>query len=303
PGPTIRSSGTRVKCITRSTLATEFIGTPGNQYGFDNTVTPHWISTEANTSKTTHPSLIVQPSSRAGEVTLSAADSGKISVAPGQVAQSPQPIDLASKISTKDISSIYAYWPQFSDVYPYNKLHVAIYPMRYMTVACHIIDAPGLTPTSNPGTQSLSQNLNTIWCQAVVSVSVKPVVTDTVNYDLNGNGKLDLVDNEELAIINAARDPTAQINVYIVKAFAALPDGSVPWGYRRGTGTDIFVRDGYLSNTIAHEIGHVLGLGHPTPSGDGPTMAQQLRQVMYGEPTDTGTGTLLVKTEWDAVHP
>lgn len=135
-------------------------------------------------------------------------------------------------------------------------------------------------PPSNVPTQAdLKSYLDSVYgTQANIYMTVLPLTTVTVNYDLNGNGALDYPSSgpfsaEESAITGAVFRAGA-INVYYVNALTNATQRSegITYGkYTNKTATVTFIQSSLHSSSVnitAHEIGHALGLEHPDVYGE-----------------------------------
>jgi hypothetical protein len=146
----------------------------------------------------------------------------------------------------------------------------------------------------------------------------------TVNYDLNGNGKLDpssdarTYSNEELAIKNVCYSSSAKFNIYFVHGLTCTNGDAAGLTSRPHNTAYVCDPTGITSilNVTAHEVGHLCGIiGHadqatytddsgntvnnaayiPNPPLDYPNTDR----LMYSQ---TAGGTLLIKPEWDIVN-
>jgi hypothetical protein len=145
-------------------------------------------------------------------------------------------------------------------------------PLREYNVKLYFV----ADPTNPNGTmpelilsdvRDIQSRLNAIWKQANVRFNVT-IDTDVklVDYDKNGDGKLDYYDESEyMAIRNAlsSNGNSAYIHVYYIKDINAA--GREILGFALEGDTHVFISDRgrFRSITVlAHELGHVLRLPH-----------------------------------------
>jgi hypothetical protein len=145
-----------------------------------------------------------------------------------------------------------------------------------VTVAIYRVIASTMTnnpPTNVPTQADLKSYLDGLYGkQANIFFKVLPATNIVVNYDLNGNGSLNLTTSgitaEGAAITNAASigSSPSVINLYYVNALAVSNTIGLINGIAYPTLRVTFIRDvetNLIANVTAHEIGHQLGLqGH-----------------------------------------
>lgn len=111
-------------------------------------------------------------------------------------------------------------------------------------------------PTDVPSKTEVQSSLNEIWGkQANINFNVDDGPNLVVNYDINRNTKLD-DDVGELNKIPGAAKTAGAINIYFVSEMTDPPGTTI------GIQMQSFVQPlaGTVLNTIAHEVGHALGI-------------------------------------------
>jgi len=145
----------------------------------------------------------------------------------------------------------------------------------------------------------------------------------SVDYDVKKDGELDITQAQNSQstgqkIIDGHATPGVTFNIYFVADYQGLPlSGTTPDHSSIGMAyypiQTAYVRDNFVVlNATAHEVGHLLDLGHTNapllPSLDwNPATTDKIPdpspsdRLMY--PTCSGSNTLLIQPEWDIVNP
>ena len=161
--------------------------------------------------------------------------------------------------------TVLGYGAQNSYTTACSKVAVDILPKRTnVTVALYAITATGeptTAPTNLPTSASLQSYLNSVYGQqANVYFTVWPLITNSVAYDSNMNGKLDMDLGEFVTITNNVNTNATIIIYYIhTVAVGGNPGGAATLRFTPYT----FVSDTHsnsVENITAHEIGHHLGI-------------------------------------------
>ncbi|RYD21301.1 MAG: hypothetical protein EOP88_11865 [Verrucomicrobiaceae bacterium] len=196
-------------------------------------------------------------------------------------------------------------------------------------VAHEVLGEPANPPDLVPTVQTLQTYLNKIYGpQMNVSFTVAKGADLALNWDLNGNGSLDAVDlvdlgPEQQATLDARPGPLPASDIVVFLMGTRKKLGGSGWGLtNRGANCCWIYAEttdgrtlGHLSQTIAHEIGHVLvGYGHPDEEdGPSPLRGTNRRERMMHSGEHMGNpgteyanvggasarGHRFVKKEWD----
>lgn len=153
-------------------------------------------------------------------------------------------------------------------------------------------NAENLIPVSVPTAATLESYLNNvIWGKQANAYFTVSRSDKAVNYDLNRNsqcdGNLTSFTDEETAIINAANDNRADLNVYYVNTYS-LADGGTLF-------QQSFIGDDHpdsTENITAHEIGHGLGIHYESTDP---------MDIMFG-PLSSSNPCNVKKSDWDTVN-
>ncbi len=184
-----------------------------------------------------------------------------------------------------------------------------------------------IVPQDAPSASDLQTYLNQVFgaqANLYFTVTRSDFSCDYDVYPKDGTLEVDApsayTSNEE-NVIYATRDSTVSFNLYYVKSFMALEPsigGLVPdprvvgvTHYRKGLAVISDSAGAIMLETSAHEVGHLLDLGHtdskilpdghanPAWTGTLPDPSPDDR-LMY--PFGSGSNTLLVKPEWDTIR-
>lgn len=294
--------------------------------GFDPQSFPHWLMVPQYASN----SCLVYSGASASSTLSLAIRNGTGTVTPSSTSNNPETITVTGVSgSTSSVN----YGIGSSPICSGTGLGITVKPYQNITIAMHVITgtSAATTPTSAPSASALQNYLNTVFG---LQTNTYFTVTDsdaTVNYDLNGNGKLDLgpnantYSNEELAIKSACYSSSARFNIYFVHAVSCQYGDAA--GVTSQPHNTAYIGDptGIVNilNVTAHEVGHLFGItGHsnektitkngstiPNPTFVQPTTPSPAPGQPSPDLTDrlmyyqTAGGTLLVKPEWDFINP
>ena len=270
----------------------------------------------------------ILPASRANKTKFRvAADTQQSSVTPGTATSANQNLTISSSV-TGTSNQVEAYYEEAVGQAATAALHLAVLPTVNKTVAVHAIHRRG--PNGQPVKVFLPQGfaaklqtyLNSIYEQQA-NVRFTVFRTDhTVDYDILPGGSSGVPDArsdpnapEMKPIIDAARNTTADINIYCVTDFGH-PDNPDAIGFTQedDSGQCFVLTKGnsLLIPVTAHEIGHTFGLFHPDQEFF--DLAQTVRNRFYMPYDDFSTRIMysillgdaqkrLVKAEWLAINP
>ena len=139
---------------------------------------------------------------------------------------------------------------------------------RQLTLQPVFLSADGATPPTGADFYPGVHNANALWGKCCIEFVTRcPIYVDNQDWRV--------ATQAEAIAFKDSRDVSNAIEVFIVEEFSPLSmwGGGATWA--SGTATaKIVSTDNQLplnQNHMAHELGHVLGLGHPGDSGDGLT--------------------------------
>lgn len=262
--------------------------------GFDDTnatSNPPWLSVAVGQTTKVGKARIIPPG-QAKEVGFKSSNTGTASVSPATASTSPQVLSVKGVAVGETTIEAFTGMDVMCE-----SLNVAVYQKRTVTVAAFVI-----TPTKRPGHPAagcpkpnpniskagLQKALNNIWDQAAIGFTVTKLEKKTVDFDMNENCILDAgtstsLGPEEQAIVNAAKDLNADINIYYVDDYS-IDNAST-------LSKLTFIQDSHANmteNITAHEVGHSLGL---------PDVADTSRLML--ESSSAANPCFLNKPEWD----
>ena len=172
-----------------------------------------------------------------------------------------------------------------------GKFKVAVYAKKTKTVAIRLVHEKNYTSTDVTDA-SIKEALRKIYKQAVLEFTVTRLPAKTVEFDKNGDGKVDVDSwmSEEMRIIrDACKDDSYDYNIFLVDKPSDGSTGFMDYNQRYG-----FIHADNSSNgatTLAHELGHGQGLEHHA----------ETENVMLK--TSSATKWLLDKAQWDKLNP
>lgn len=128
---------------------------------------------------------------------------------------------------------------------------------KELKVKVHVVrKSDGTSPAATPAAITAQFTAaNDIWCkQCCIKFTVDPV-TDFID----DSGKLDIDNDAELLMLLGTNNDPNQIDVYYVNTD---PGGTGATKCAGGSGASVEITDAGSHRTLAHELGHALGLPH-----------------------------------------
>lgn len=172
-----------------------------------------------------------------------------------------------------------------------GKFKVATYVKKTKTLAVRMVHEKNYNST-DVSDADIKERLRKIYKQAVVEFTVTRLPAKTVEFDKNGDGKVDVDSwmSEEMRIIrDACKDDSYDYNIFLVDKPSDGSTGFMEFNQRYG-----FIHADNSSNaasTLAHELGHGQGLEHNV----------ETENVMYK--FSSTTKWRLYKDQWDKLNP
>jgi hypothetical protein len=255
--------------------------------------------------------VVINPTNVVGQILFRMTNTLTASVSPSSPASANQLVSVAGLATGSAIAinqfRVLGYGAQNTFTTICSRVDVDILPKRTnVTVAIYAVNATttNVPPNDVPTATELTNYLDSVFGkQANVFMTVRPLTNVTVNYDLNGNGKLDYalgLSAEQKAITGAVYN-AGLINVYYVRNLTG-PLPLLTAGVSDRPSKTVYIQDFNLSSNVnitAHEIGHVLELEHPNNPGQRVT-GNPDRLMWLG---DTGHNPCrLVRPEWNTVN-
>lgn len=134
--------------------------------------------------------------------------------------------------------------------------------------------------------------LKLVYKQAVIEWTFVRKTAKTVEFDLDKDGKLNVAGNAwmntEMAAIRDAAKSAEDYNIFLVNNPSDGSSGFMSYNQKYG----YIHPDNANARTVAHELGHGLGLAHTTPDTE---------NIMYD--FTSNTKWRLRKEQWDALNP
>jgi hypothetical protein len=212
----------------------------------------------------------ITPPNVIGQILFQMTNTLSASVSPSSAGSTTQLVSIAGLATGGAATNqfqVLGYGAQNTFTTTCARVTVDIFPKNTnVTVAIWAITAtgePSTTPTNAPTQAQLKSYLDSVYGkQANVFMNVLPLVSTNVNYDLNGNGQLDIdpfgLSPEQSAITNVAHVSGA-FNVYYVHA---LTTNLNALGIAYPQPGLAFIGDSHPPSTgtiSGHEIGHLFG--------------------------------------------
>lgn len=183
---------------------------------------------------------------------------------------------------------------------PFPPLGVFVFTPFQRSIAIHIINNSVTTAQA----QAALALANTTWGdQTNITFGPNPTIDEISVTGLGTSLDVlkDSISSEEQAVINAAKNTGVAINIYIVNSIqvAGLPAGTFADGLTRLGLGDILIgaNSSTLNLTVAHELGHALGLTKAKGNADYETSRQY--QLMF---FNTSRGSTIAPDQGDSIN-
>ncbi len=235
-----------------------------------------------NRSQTNQALATITPARVAGLVQFIPTDGTIASVAPSPATRSPETLTV-SGIARGNTVII----PRRR---PARQLGVYVHTPFQRTVAFYIVNDnaghnAGLTLAQAQAAVQAANNFWSTQANTTFPTAVNPQVSVlSVPQDLGPTFDIaGVIGPEEQAVVNATPNTGASFNVYFVNQVVVAGRGPVEGATRAATGNVfVSVSSADLNRTVAHELGHALGLSAASGNADY-TDAARLYHLMYGE--------------------
>ncbi len=256
-------------------------------YGYDNhtNASVPWKSVEKDKSDTIK--AVITPAGRFSKVQFSSSDTAKVTITPEGAASDNQVITVKgvangeSEITATCCGSVL------------GKIKVKTYTKKTKTVAVRLVHEKNYTSTDISDAK-IKTFLKKVYKQAVFAFRLTRLPAKTVEFDLNGDGKIDVdswMSAEMIKIRDECKDDSYDYNIFLVDNPTDGSFGFMSFNQRYG-----FIHANETSTptkTFAHELGHgAFGLTHPA--------SDTVNNMSQGEGASKWR---LRKNQWDKINP
>jgi hypothetical protein len=263
-------------------ITVRFEARPGEiNHGFDPTEVEPWTSVGVGRTNEVV-QLVVEPASVLPYVELVAVASNLVSVTPQSVTQSPQNLTIYGLSATSDTKVELRWKPNHV---PLSPLHTMVLMNRTLSVGIYRIEDPisGATrPVGGPPESSVINTLNQIYKQTCITFSDANTSSQTNSIVYDGTCTAGAVDGKlqdcERPLALVTNVWAGQLRVFFFKNSGisySTPSSFFVHGVSYKNDIlgiwlySIVFADTMVENTVAHELGHQLGLAAKNPDSGG----------------------------------
>ena len=295
----------------KGTANCQFVEDPSQTFGFDSFTnrndTPVVPIKSVENGQTDTAILNSTPSSPETTIHLVSSNTGIVQVLPATVSSSVETVTVGG--ASRGTANIETRVNSASGT-SCGRMVTTSYPRRTKTLAIILVhEDSGINSTDVGSAASIQTALNQIYKQSLLRWTVTKKSAVTTNFDLNGDGKIDVTgsfmgNSEMQAVRNAARDDTFDHNVFLVDNPNDGSGGFAGFNQRYAlVHVDAIVGagvSGVAAQVIAHELGHAQGMAHVYESGQTPVDTTNVMDPFF----NNGAGKQrLRKNQWDQLNP
>ena len=184
-----------------------------------------------------------------------------------------------------------------------GKMKAKTYTKKSKTVAVRLVHEKNYNST-DLSDADIKAILKKVYKQAVLEFTVTRLPAKTVEFDKSGDGKLDTttwMTDEMKKVRDECKDNSYDFNIFLVDN-GSHPTGTGFMGLNQRYGFVHVNQSTAAKRTLAHEVGHGLGLSHPNsaPKNPHPSTADS-ENIMYRY--SSATKWRLRKYQWDKLNP
>lgn len=263
----------------------------GTYYGWDNHTSSVTPAKSVRAGYTDTVLAAISPADSYSSCAFKSMSTAYATVSPAKAASASQTVTIkgiakgSSQIQARNGTTVL----RKMNAYTYNKMTKSVAVTLVHKKGTGAGD-PGYVSTNIP-TADITAMLQKVYKQAVRGWTVVRLPSKSVAFDLNKDGKIDVESwmSAEMRVIRDACKSSHAYNIFIVSHPTDGSTGFMSFNQKYGF---IHADTGGNSRTVAHELGHGLGLVH-TPA--------DAINIMYNY-TST-TKWRLRKGQWDTVNP